>query len=79
MMHLLTYPPLIVEQRVTEYDESKEDWFQDWFLPTINKIDLRKISWEDILSKISETDSLSGKELNDFYSLCLKYNQPKTE
>lgn len=64
-----------VERRVNEYDESKEEWFHDWFLPILENINLRTISWEQIISEILELDSLSGKELKNFYKLCLKFNR----
>ncbi len=66
-----------VERRVNEYDESKEDWWENWFLPTISKINIQTISWEDILAKIKGIDSSSGQELSNFYNMCLKFNQPK--
>ncbi len=65
----------IVERRVNEYDESKENWFHNWFLPTLEKIDLRTISWEEIILKIVELDPSSGKNLKNFYEPCLKFNR----
>ena len=64
-----------VECRVNEYDESKEEWYQGWFLPTLERIDLRTISWEEIVSHIQQVDSSFGQALDEFYYLCLKYNR----
>lgn len=52
-----------VERRVTEYDESKEQWFNGWFLPTINKISIRKINWEEIISYIRRVDSYYEQDI----------------
>ena len=64
-----------VARRVNEYDESKEQWYKGWFLPTLETIDIRTISWEEIVSRISEADSSAGKAIKEFYDLCLKYNR----
>ena len=65
----------IVKRRVDEYDGSKENWYRNWFLPTINQIDIRTISWEEIISYIIQIDPSSGNNLNDFYRLSLRFNQ----
>ena len=64
-----------VKKRVEEYDEPKSDWFEEWFLPTLTKIDIQKISWEDILSYVTEVDSLGASDLKKFYERCRKYNR----
>ena len=65
-----------VERRIKEHNDSKEDWWAEWFTPTINKIDIQTLSWEEIITKIEETDSSSGQELRKFYSYCLQFNRP---
>ena len=67
-----------VERRVKEYDESKDEWLRDWFLPTWEKIEITTISWEDILSFIHKSDEDSGLAIKDFYDSCLKYNHLPT-
>ncbi len=71
----------IVEKRAYEHDtEHKTDkikWFQDWFVPTLEKADIQSISWEGILSYLNEIDSVVGKDLNLFYQRCLQYNRFK--
>ena len=64
-----------VKKRAEEYDESKSNWFEEWFLPTLIRIDIQTISWEDILSYVTEMDSLSALELKKFYERCKKYNR----
>jgi hypothetical protein len=68
-----------VERRVNEYEEPKNDWYQGWFLPTMERIDIRTISWEEIVSKIVEVDSSFGRDIEGFYELCRKFNRLKSE
>lgn len=77
----------IVEKRAYEYDrayehddEHKTDkikWFQDWFLPTIEKTDIQSISWEDILLHLNNVDPHVGNDLSIFYEKCRHYNKIK--
>ena len=78
---LMTHDSLktTVERRVKEYDEPKEEWYQGWFLPTLERIDIGTISWEDIISWINEADASSGAAMKEFYNLCLKYNRLGTD
>ena len=66
----------VVKQRVAEYDESKSVWYESWFLPTLESIDLRVTSWESILQMITDVDAAFGSELTDFYERCVHYNRP---
>jgi len=66
----------IVRRRVSEYHEpEKNKWFEDWFLPTLGKIQIREISWEELCSVINQHDSAFGKQLDTFYGKCLEFNQ----
>ncbi|MCX5826190.1 MAG: hypothetical protein NTY86_22655 [Deltaproteobacteria bacterium] len=71
----------IVEKRVYEHDtEHKTDkikWFQDWFVPTLEKADIQSISWEDILSHLNNVDPDVGNDLRIFYDNCRRYNKIK--
>jgi hypothetical protein len=69
-----------VKQRVEAYGSDREtnqknEWYQEWFLPTIQKIDIRALSWEEIIEYIISNDSDSGISQKKFYDNCLKYNQ----
>jgi len=65
-----------VQRRVSEYEShEKETWFSNSFLPILDVISLREISWEEIVQLISQNDSVAGKEYSEFYSKCLEYNQ----
>jgi hypothetical protein len=63
-----------VERRANEYDDSKEDWMENWFYPTWKQINLCTISWEELIYFISDNDKSAGNDLKEFYRLCLSYN-----
>ena len=64
-----------VKRRVREYGESDMDsWFDDWFLPVLERAMVGCISWEDIIGHIKSADSAFGEDLNEFFSLCLRFN-----
>jgi len=63
-----------VQRRVSSYKGEQDKWFKDWFLPTLERIDIRSISWESVLDIINERDSKISELLIDFYSNCLKFN-----
>ena len=66
----------IVRRRVSEYeDETKVQWFEEWFLPTLDVLGLRCIAWEALLAVVSENDEAAGRELGEFYSKCLEFNK----
>ena len=71
----------IVEKGVKEHDdEHKTDkikWFQDWFLPTLERTDIQSISWEDILLHLKNVDPHVGSDLSIFYEKCRHYNKIK--
>ncbi|MEO1165448.1 MAG: hypothetical protein AAFV98_16800 [Chloroflexota bacterium] len=37
-------------------------------------IDIQEISWESIITYITQNDADSGAELAEFYARCLQYN-----
>jgi hypothetical protein len=47
----------------------------DWFMPTLDRIDLAALSWEAIISEIAEKDSSEGRLLEDFYVCCMEFNR----
>jgi hypothetical protein len=63
-----------VERRIKTYDRELDEWFKDWFTPTLEVIDIHSISWEAILDIISEKDSKTGDSLKEYYSQCLAFN-----
>ena len=65
-----------VQRRVSEYeDQAKLEWFEEWFLPTLESIGLRCITWEELLAVVSEHSEAEGNELSDFYAKCIEFNK----
>jgi hypothetical protein len=63
-----------VKRRISSYDGERDDWFKDWFTPTLEVIDIQSISWESVLGVIWENDSKTGDSLKEYYSHCLTFN-----
>ena len=59
--------------------EAKNRWFQTWFLPTLESIDIQCLTWEGIISYIKANDRLNGDALSEFYEKCLALTQPKSK
>jgi hypothetical protein len=64
-----------VEQRVAEYAGAKDQWYVDWFEPTLQRIEIGVVSWEDLIGTIAEHDSASAHSIEEFYEQCVRYNQ----
>ena len=65
-----------VERRISDYREPEKDkWFKDWFIPTLEEIQIREISWEELCRLINQHDSAFGVQLDVFYGKCLEFNQ----
>jgi predicted RNase H-like nuclease len=65
-----------VKRRVEAYEGEKGKWFQRWFLPALDRLDIRCISWEEVLDYIKHKDPDTFNEFLDFYNKCLEYNRP---
>ena len=66
----------IVNQRVSEYQELEKDkWLADWFVPTLEKIHIREIPWEELVGLIKQFDADFGVQIDAFYGKCLEFNQ----
>lgn len=63
-----------VKLRISAYlDEDKkydelQMWYKDFFIPALDHIDIRCISWETMIDKIDNTS------IRNFYNRCLKFN-----
>ena len=64
-----------VRLRVSSYkdDEKKYDelqkWYNDFFFPTLERIDISCVSWISIINKIGD------KSIREFYERCLQFNE----
>ena len=66
----------IVYRRVAaDEDSGKDAWFMDWFLPTLEAIEIREIAWEEIVDFAQNADPSGGVQLAEFYTKCLLFNQ----
>lgn len=66
-----------VRRRVEEYGGERDEWFERWFLPTLEQVEVGVVSWEAILSEVVSKDDEFGGQLHDFYQSCLRFNSPK--
>jgi hypothetical protein len=66
-----------VRRRVEEYAGERDAWFTDWFEPTLGRIELRCLSWEDVIEVVAFHDTESGQFIDSFYGKCLRYNRPQ--
>jgi hypothetical protein len=62
-----------VEKRAKEY-RGKDDWFSRWFIPTLDRIKIEALSWEELIDVTRRYDPKAVVELEEFYKLCLQYN-----
>jgi len=53
----------------------KKDWFDEWFTPMLDKIEIQCLSWEEIIEFIQKIDKYMGDEILKFYENCVRYNQ----
>ena len=70
-----------VEDRVSAYANRKDEadknkWFNEWFLPVLEHIDIRCLSWEEVISCIEKVDTVTVRNIREFYQECLRYNRP---
>jgi hypothetical protein len=63
-----------VKKRVAEYKEEKDSWFQRWWEPTIERIELATLSWEELFGTIRKYDQESARAMERFYKKCLEFN-----
>jgi len=66
-----------VEHRIDAYSDDPlmrpilKVWYDDSFIPTLERIDIRCVPWETVMDKIDET------AIQNFYTRCLKFNMPR--
>jgi hypothetical protein len=66
-----------VARRVEDYAGERDAWFEGWFLPTLERIDVQCLSWEDVVEVVAFHDPASGQLIDSFYGQCLKFNRPR--
>jgi len=66
-----------VRRRVEDYAGERDGWFRDWFEPTLDRIDIRSMSWEDVIDAIAFHAPEAGQLVDSFYGECLRHNRPQ--
>ncbi len=61
-----------VRARIGAYDGKHDAWFNTTFLPTLEYIDLRILSWEGVLGALPDTPET--RAIKAFYEKCLEFN-----
>jgi hypothetical protein len=54
-------------------------WFREWFKPVLDRIEIRAMSWEDLINAVQQRARDAGRELHGFYDRCLQYGPPKAK
>ncbi len=65
-----------VRRRVEDYGGERDAWYRDWFEPTLRRIDVRSLSWEDVIEAIAFHQPEQGQVVDAFYGECLRFNRP---
>jgi len=65
-----------VRRRAGEYGGERDPWLKDWFEPTLRRVEIRSLSWEDLIEVIAFHAPESGQLLDTFYGKCLRHNRP---
>jgi hypothetical protein len=63
-----------VKARLASYDNYHDEWFEKWFQPLMDVIEIGQLSWEVILQWIEEKDQVSAVAMQKFYAKCLEFN-----
>ncbi len=66
-----------VQHRLEGYAGTLDPWFESWFDPTLKRLDLSLVSWEDLIEDIAMDDMASGQVIDSFYGQCLSFSRKK--
>ena len=58
-----------VQERVRAYEGDKDNWFTNWFEPTLHALRVDALAWEDLIAE-------AGPDYEKFYQRCLEFNRP---
>jgi hypothetical protein len=64
-----------VKRRVDSYAGERDDWYSEWFQPTLARIEVRAASWEDLIGGIGEEDPAAADSIRAFYERCVAFNR----
>ncbi len=58
--------------RAQPYVGAHDAWYEQWFLPTVERIELGAMSWESVLDALPADEE--PDRIRDFYAQCLRFN-----
>jgi hypothetical protein len=67
-----------VRRRVEDYAGERDPWFRDWFEPTWRRLEVRSLSWEDVVETVAFHRPEDGQVIDSFYGQCLRFNRPRS-
>jgi hypothetical protein len=66
-----------VRRRVEDYAGERDAWFRDWFDPAWRRMEVRSLTWEEIIEVIAFHSLEEGQIIDSFYGQCLRFNRPQ--
>ncbi len=66
-----------VRRRAEEYGGERDAWLRDWFEPTLERVEVRSLAWEDVIETIAFHDPEAGQLVDAFYGKCLHFNRAR--
>lgn len=65
-----------VKSRCDAYAGAHDAWYSDTFVPTLARMQVAAVSWEDVLDQLPDTGET--RTLRDFYERCLRFNPSRS-
>lgn len=62
--------------RVAPYQGERDAWLADWFEPTVDRVEVRCLAWEEVIETIAFHDPATGQAIDAFYGKCLHFGRP---
>lgn len=77
-MHLIERHQILaaVRNRVSQYEGAHDAWLRNHFEPLFERLTIRSIAWETIVSDIAAIDRPYGAQVARFYEDCKRFNAP---
>lgn len=66
-----------VARRAEQYGGERDAWLADWFEPTLARLDIRSLAWEELIETIAFHEPAAGQLIDAFYGKCLHFNRPR--
>lgn len=63
-----------IQDRVAMYDGDLDEWYNCWVEPTLDLLSIHALSWEQAINHLDQETPDAASSLQEFYTLCLKFN-----